>query len=186
MEIIEIISYLKNNIEPLTLYDGTTSYCCSAILKDDLLLPCVQFLNLDKRLNLAISRFKETKPKLFGLIKPNIAGTYEDIVSVFVINGNRINDYDIKRLEKSPFAIPLKHLKEIKGETSMGWTGFDAIMKDSKRFSFGTTYSTEFFNMPSGYTANDIKKIIPHERGTRNIDSVFRERPFFECYIKGI
>jgi hypothetical protein len=186
MDITEIISFLKNNIEPLPIYDGSKAYSCSAFLKDDLYLPCIQFLNLDKRINLAIRRFKETQPKLFGLIKPNIAGTYEDIISVFVAKGNRINEYDIISLEPSPYAIPLKHLKEIKGETSMGWTGFDAIMKDSKRFSFGTTYSTDFFNMPSGYTTNDIIKIIPHERGTKNINSVFRERPFFECYINGI
>ena len=32
-------------------------------------------------------------------------------------------------------------------------------MKDGERFRFGTTFSTEFFAMPEGYTADDIVKI---------------------------
>ena len=62
----------------------------------------------------------------------------------------------------------------------MSWTQFVAVMKDGREFSFGTTYSTEFFNMPDGYTAKDVAKILPHE--TRG-DPTYRERPFFNCYL---
>lgn len=186
MEIIEIISFLKENIEPLPDLGAGKSYRCSVNLKDGLYLPCVLFQNLDKRVELAKRRFKETQPRFFGLVRPNAGGTYDDIVRVFAASGNRINEYDISKLELSPFAIPLVRLKEIKGETSMGWTGFDAVMKDGKSFCFGTSFFTEFFNIPDGYTANDIERIVPHQMGTRPSHPVYRERPFFECYINGI
>lgn len=93
-----------------------------------------------------------------------------------------MNPYDIDRLEKSPFAIPLARFKEIKGETSMSWTQFTAIMKDGSEFAFGTPYLTEFFHMPDGYNGDDIVKIIPHKAEM----TVLRERPFFTCHVSGL
>ena len=67
----------------------------------------------------------------------------------------------------------------------MGWTEFYAIMEDGKEFCFGTTFNIEFFSMPEGYTANNIIKITPAVRGEpRKYEQVYRERPFFECYIE--
>jgi hypothetical protein len=79
-------------------------------------------------------------------------------------------------------------MAEIIGETYMNWTQFTARMKDGREFQFGTTYSTEFFDMPDGYIAEDIVKIVPATRGSpRNFhEKVFREKPFFVCYIDGI
>ncbi len=72
-----------------------------------------------------------------------------------------MNDYDIRELAPSPFAIPLARMREIKGETSMSWTAFTAAMSDGAEFRFGTTFLTEFFDMPPGYTATNIAKITP-------------------------
>jgi hypothetical protein len=48
--------------------------------------------------------------------------------------------------------------------------------------AFGTTYLTEFFQMPDGYVGEDIVKIIPHKAET----AVLRERPFFTCHVTGL
>jgi hypothetical protein len=45
----------------------------------------------------------------------------------------------------------------------------------------------EFFEMPDGYTAPDIQKIIPAPPlEKRSSGKIYRERPFFTCYIDGI
>ena len=78
-------------------------------------------------------------------------------------------------------------MEEIKGETSMGWTGFSATMADGAEFRFGTAFLTEFFDMPAGYAATDIQKITPAARGTRPDDGpLLREKPFFTCYVRGL
>jgi hypothetical protein len=38
-------------------------------------------------------------------------------------------------------------------------------MRDGSEFRFATTFLIEFFEMPDGYTANDIQKITPAVRG---------------------
>jgi len=66
----------------------------------------------------------------------------------------------------------------------MGWTEFYATMDDGKEFCFGTTFLTEFFCMPEGYTASNVVRITPAVRGEpRKYEKVYRERPFFECYV---
>jgi hypothetical protein len=82
----------------------------------------------------------------------------------------------------------VERMQEINGETSMSWTQFTVRMKDGAEFEFGTAFNMQFFNMPNGYSGSDIAKIIPATRGTaRNSGAVlFRERPFFSCFIDGI
>jgi hypothetical protein len=182
----QIIDYLKNNIEPIPHFDMAPLYRCSAYLKDGLYLPCVAFQSASSYIDLAVKRFDETRPKLFKFSKPNYGRDYRSIVRSFVTSGNSLNDYDIVKVEESPFAIPKERLFEIKGETSMGWTGFDVLMNDDKKFTFGTTYNEQFFDMPVGYTAINIIKIFPHSRGQQSIGKVFRERPFFFCYVDNL
>ncbi len=109
---------------------------------------------------------------------------YRSIVNSFVTGGNNLNHYDIKELTLSDYSIPLPRLAEINGETSMGWTEFYVTMEDGEEFCFGTTFITEFFSMPEGYTSKNILKITPAVRGEpRKFEQVYRERPFFECHI---
>ena len=112
---------------------------------------------------------------------------YRAIVKTFVTDGNTVNDYDLKELAPSPFAIPVVRMREIGGETSMSWTEFYAIMRDGKEFRFGTMFLTEFFDLSTGYIATDILKIIPAVRGERpRQEKIYRERPYFTCYVDGL
>ena len=199
----DIIKFLKENIEPLEDNSFGSGYRASVYLTDGTYLPCVIFRNPKTTVNLAIRRFKEEQ-KGKGFFNSSSAVSYYNIVKNFVTNGNCINEYDIDRVEKSNFAFPLTIQKQIKGETTMGLTGFATKMKDGKYFGFGTTFRWEFFQMPEGYSVNDIEEIINHSYVLKNGELkshresfqtrpeeykdavVHRERPFFECYIDNI
>ena len=128
-----------------------------------------------------MKRFEQTK------ISNDLHMGYRAIVQSFVTKGNTVNDYDLRQLSLSPYAIPLSRIREIKGETSMSWAEFYAIMIDGKEFRFGTTFLTEFFDMPSGYSTANIAKIVPAVRGEpARQEHVYREKPFFTCYVEGL
>jgi hypothetical protein len=199
----DIIKFLKDNIEPLENNAYGPGYRASVYLTDGTFLPCVVFRNSKAVVNLAIRRFKEEQTGK-GIFKRSSGLGYYDIVKTFVASGNCINDYDIDRVEKSKFAFPLTIQRQIKGETTMGWTGFAVKMKDGKHFGFGTTFLWEFFQMPEGYSTDDIDEIINHSYvlKTGELRShreghlsrpddykdaiIYRERPFFECFIDNL
>jgi hypothetical protein len=160
-----------------------SAYRCAAYLTDGAYLPCVLVASKSEWVDLAVRRFADTaadKRRIFGRRRFGRGFDYKSVVEVFVAGGNRVNSYDIARLEASRYALPLARLREIKGETSMSWTQFVAVMNDGQEFSFGTTFPTEFFNMPDRYTSSDVATIRPHER----IDGpLFRERPYFTCFV---
>ena len=184
MRVEEINAFLRKNVEPFPpVAPYGERYRASATLTDGLRLPCVVFESASRYVDLAIKRFEDTR----GKKELNTTTDYRAIVRNFVATGNTLNDYDIREVGLSPFAIPLARTREIKGETSMGWTDFYATMSDGAEFRFGTTFLIEFFEMPEGYTANDIQKITPAVRGDApRIENIYRERPFFTCYINGI
>jgi hypothetical protein len=145
------------------------------------------------QIDLALRRFAETaaqeerteqerKSFLRRLFATAVPFGLTDIVKTFVASGNRVNSWHLDRIEPSPFALPPARLQEIQGETRMGWTQFVGVMRDDKEFSFGTTYHTHFFEMPPGYSATDVVRIIP---GETVAGTTYRERPFFECFIDG-
>ena len=199
----EIVRFLKDNIEPLENSAYGLGYRASVYLIDGTFLPCVIFRNPKTVVNLAIRRFKEelSGKSIFGL---SSGVGYYSIVKNFVTKGNCINDFDIMSVEKSKFAFPLSIQKQIRGETTMGWTGFAAKMKDGKYFGFGTTYLWEFFQIPDGYSVDDIEEIINHSYVLKNGELrshregnqtrpeeyknavVYRERPFFECFLDSL
>ena len=77
----------------------------------------------------------------------------------------------------------------------MGWTSFVAEIADGSLHSFGTTFSAEFFSLPEGYTYSDIriirsgmvyseeKGLTPYALEALEAARVYRERPFFTCYL---
>lgn len=152
-------------------------------------------------MDLAVRRFKEEQSGKSIFSKSSRLG-YKEIVKGFVANGNCINYYDIAKVAKSDFAFSNSTLKEIQGETKMGWTGFVAKMNDGKQFAFGTPFLFEFFDMPQAYSVNDISEIINHSyldndnnlksyqanEVYENIDRnlIYRERPYFECFIDNL
>lgn len=200
----EIIQFLKSEIAPLEDQNIGLGYRASVYLKDGTYLPAVIFRNPKLKIDLAIKRFNDEKSGkgIFNWGKDKEA--YIEIVKLFVIRGNKINDYDIEKVEKSPFAFPIEILKSIRGETTMAWTGFVARMNDGKIFGFGTSFLMEFFQLPNGYKATDIEEIINHSyiSTTGELKShkvpffqrpddydeklIHRERPYFECYIEGL
>lgn len=200
----EIIQFLKENVEPLERAFEGRQYRCSAYLKDGTYLPCVIFQNPDPTVNQAIKRLKQERTGESIFAKSSGVDGYRDMVKLYVTGGNKINDYDVDRVELSPFAIPKRILSEIRGETTMSWTGFGVKMTDGKEFGFGTSFLFEFFQMPEGYTSDDIVEILNHRYMSTSGElkehkvpftewpddydekAIYRERPFFQCYIEGI
>lgn len=200
MQTEDIINFLKRNVEPLDDSNYGQGYRASIYLVDGTFLPCVLFRNPSTIVNLAIRRFKEEKTGR-GVFNRSAGLGYHDIVKHFITNGNRVNYYDIEKVEKSQYAFPLKIQNQIQGETTMGWTGFAVKMKDGKHFGFGTTFHWEFFHMPEGYSTEDMEEVINHSYvlKTGKLCShkvpffeqpndyseaiIYRERPFFECYL---
>ena len=155
-------------------------YRIAGTMTDGTSLPCIVVESASLMIDLALRRFEQTKTSGDPLMG------YRAIVRRFVTQGNTVNDYDLRDLSISPYAIPLSRMREIEGETSMSWTEFYATMTDGKEFRFGTRYLTEFFDMPSGYSAASIVKIIPAVQGEQaRREHIYREKPYFTCYVDG-
>jgi hypothetical protein len=190
----DIIEFLKKNIEPTEDTFYGKGYRASAYLIDGTCLPCVIFRSSGDITKLAIRRFKEELSGKSVFARSSGLGYY-DIVKTFVANGNCVNYYEIGKVEVSNNAFSLNILKQIQGETTMGWTGFVAKMNDGKFFAFGTDYHTFFFDMPTNYQPSDIIEIVNHSyikdgviKSYRELDSspdylVLRSKPYFECFM---
>jgi hypothetical protein len=178
----DIVAFVKKSVEPLPpCHPYGERYRVAATLNDGTCLPCVVVESASRTVDLAIKRFDETRKSS----DPYMG--YRGIVKSFVTHGNAVNDYDLRELSLSRFAIPLARAREIGGETSMSWTEFYATMQDGREFRFGTTFLTEFFDMPDGYSASDIERIVPAVRGEQpRVERIYREKPFFTCYVGGL
>lgn len=194
-----ILNYISSGVEPFPDAIYGDGYRCSAYLNDGTFLPCVMLRKSSPVVELAIRRFEQEK-KGKGIFDSRNGNGYESIVKTFVASGNRINHYDIARVEPSRFAIPLSLLKQLQGETTMGWTGFVFEMSDGKLFSCGTSFGVEFFCLPDGYTFDNVVAVHNHSyvsltgklrtlaQGMGSQPSeydpslVLRERPYFVCY----
>jgi len=176
---------------------------CSVELKDGTLLPCVIIRYGKYQTELALRRFEEEKKGkgVFGKSKKS----YQKIVHHFLTSRNQVNDYDIKNIYPSKFAIPQKLVKRIEGETSMGWTGWVFEMTDGQMFSYGSSFLFSFFELPKEYGFSDVLNVHNHsfvdKSGNlqslrdenynfhKDYDSsyhkkILRERPYFTCYIE--
>lgn len=181
MDLARILEYLKENVEPLPDSICGNRYRAAVFLKDGTYLPCVVFESKRRQVELAMKRFEEVR---------NQKKHYRMIVESFVTDRSSVAPFDISKVEISPFAIPLSKLKNIRGESSMGWTEFLVEMNDGRRFAYGTTFSIEFFELPDGYKVDDIKSIHGvsdlEERPRNATLNYYREKPFFTCYLDGI
>ena len=91
----------------------------------------------------------------------------------------------LRELSLSPFAIPSARGREIGGETAMGWTEFYAAMCDGREFRFGTTFLTEFFDMPEGYTASDVVRNLPAVRGAQpRAEKLYQREAVFYLFCR--
>jgi hypothetical protein len=183
----EIAKFVKNAIEPLTGSIYGNRYRAAAYLLDGTHLPCVVFQSKRTQIDLFLRRMKELRWK---------SSPKKALVASFVTGGSRIAYYDLKSVEKSPFAWPSTVLQTIHGETTMGWTAFVAEMRDGTMHSYGTDFRFEFFDLPRGYSHEDIVKIhsgmsYSPSKGLQKFSlellkesPPLREKPFFTCYLE--
>lgn len=152
--------------------------------------------------DLAMKRIRETsrRKNLFSTTRQ----FDREVVDSFVTRGNCVNDYDIKSVEPSRYAIPANLANQIHGETLMSWTGWVFEMNDGRMFPFGTQFLFAFFELPDGFEFQDVRLVHNHSyldqtgelasiHQNREIYSkqsrsgalgrVYRERPYFDCYI---
>lgn len=187
MKHADLAAYASAEVQPLEDSLGARTYRCAARLTDGLYLPCVVLESAAARVGLAIRRFEETIADSRGSLLPRRRKfhglTYRDIVATFAASGNHLNHFDIASVEPSPFAIPAARLAEVRGETSMAWTQFTGVMRDGAEFTFGTSFLMEFFQMPQGYIDTDVAGVVSHRQSSTKI---FRERPFFRCFVEGL
>ena len=192
------IKEIVNAVEPLKDDVYGPLYRCSLTLRDGTFLPCAVLQSRQRLETLAQRRIRE---ELSG--KALLAGPdpYGQIVSLFATKGNRVSDYEVASAAESKYAIPLSLLSQIHGETRMGWTGWVFKMTDGKLFSYGSTFSFEFFQLPENYEFADVAEVINHSfvdktgavRSLKqsipdnySIESVLRERVYFSCAVDGI
>jgi hypothetical protein len=194
------VKNITSAVEPT--YDSIYGpiYRCSLTLKDGAFLPCAVIQSKQRLVDLAKRRIKE---EMRGRGRLGGDDPYGQIVSSFVAQGNRVNDYDVLSAAESRYAIPISLLERIEGETAMAWTCWVFRMKDGRLFSYGSSFSMEFFQLPDGYEFSDVEEVINHsyidpngvlksvEMGPYlpddyNPGPVLRERVFFTCAVDGI
>jgi hypothetical protein len=197
---MEWVKKIIAEVEPLHDDIYGPRYRCSFTLKDRTFLPCAVVQSRKRLIDLAKRRIKE---EIGGRGRLGGDDPYGQIVTSFVAQGNRVNDYDVAGASPSRFAIPLSLLSQIHGETTMAWTGWIFRMKDGRLFSYGTSFLMEFFQLPDGYEFSDVEEVINHsfvnddgvittlQRGgtlpaSYRPSAIFRERAFFSCAVDGV
>ena len=157
------------------------TYRAAAHLRDGTCLPCVSFRNAERTVDLAIGRFEEARSNRSVHESVN----YRSIVKSFTTAGNRLSPWDIARVEKSRFAIPAELRDRIyaAGETRMSWISFVGKMQDETEHWFASTFHVEFFEMPMGYSAEQLVEVFPHRQ---NEGKCHQDLPFFECFLDGL
>lgn len=181
----KIAKFLLENVKPLKDSVFGEYYRAAAYLRDGTYLPCVMFGHPKRLIDLAIRRFAETRKK---------EHEHRLVAGAFVARASSVPVYDVARVELSPYAWPEETLRRIHGETSMGWTSFTAKMKDGRVFAFGTPFNFQFFDLPEGYTYEDIVEIhsgmivdqdgVEKEFSHDRSRECYRDRPFFYCYTE--
>jgi hypothetical protein len=182
----DLSRFLKGSTEPVDDRIYGNRYRAAVRLVDGTYLPCVVFQSRKSQVELALRRFGQLRDD---------PSQYNMVVESFVAGGSRIDDYQISTVEQSPYAWPLAILDQIHGETVMSWTAFVVEMNDGTMHSYGTSFCTEFFDLPNGYSYSDIARIhsgmlYSQERGLQpfSIDlqkeiQPYREKPFFTYYL---
>ena len=199
----DLLKYLEANVDQDDPIYGPQCRC-SVTLTDGLFLPCVILRRTTPTVDLALRRFDEEKQgrSIFRKSKK----PYQRIVRHFVTSGSTIDCHHVQSIDQSPFALPAEIMSHIHGETMMSWTGWVFEMTDGAVFSYGSTFSFDFFELPDGYSFSNVTKVHNHSfvdsdgqvipinknqadyAGKRNADNqarVFRERPYFICYADG-
>ncbi len=197
----EWVKRIIDEVEPIRDEIYGPRYRCALTLKDGTFLPCAVLQSKERLIALAKRRITEEMNGR-GVFRGG-DDPYGRIVGTFVAERNRVSDDDVATAAPSKFALPLSLLSQIRGETTMGWTGWVFRMKDGRAFSFGSTFLMEFFHLPDGYDFSDVEEVINHsfvsdegvitslrQGGAPPMSyfssALFRERTFFSCAVEGV
>lgn len=175
----EKISYLKEEIGADTNHFYGNYYRAAAYIKGGTFLSCVTFRSPNYDIKSATSMLERARTGEYT-VNGSAELAYQMQLKSLVSHGNRVSFYDIKRIVPSQFAFSPGILSQIRGETTMGWTGFSAKMSDGKYFGFGTTQEFGFFDMPEGYGKNDIIEIINHSYVLKTGELRHHQRAFLD------
>lgn len=194
------VKKIVGSVEPIDDSIYGPQYRCSLTLRDGTFLPCAVIQSRDRLVEFARKQIREEMQRIGPI------GSYDpvgQILSTFVAGRNRVNDYNVVDAAPSRFAIPLSLLERIHGETTMAWTGWVFRMKDKREFSYGSSYLTEFFELPDGYEFSDVDEVINHSFVNSDGEltrleqgwylpsgypgqGLFSDRAFFSCAVDGI
>ena len=177
----EEVKWLHEQVPPAKDEIFGPNYRAAVYLTDGTFLPCVCFRNPERSVDLAIRRFEQTRDD--SSLHKSV--NYRSIVKSFTTAGSRLSAWDIARVEKSRFAIPapLRDRVYSAGETRMSWISFVGRMNDDTEHWFGSAFHVEFFEMPIGYSGDQLVEVFPHRQ---NEGKCYRDLPFFECALDGL
>jgi hypothetical protein len=133
---------------------------------------------------LAIRRFEATReiPSSPSSTRLNPIGYY-DVVKQFVCGSNRVEYYEVVRVEKCRYTIPGKLREKVCtiNQSRMTWTSFSGRMYDGQEFWFGTPVNSYFFEMPDGYSGSNLVDVTPHQNLT---GKYVNGKTYFNCYLE--
>lgn len=199
-KIYPFVAEALSTIEPIADDSYGPIYRCSATLEDGTLLPCVTVQSRSAIVNLAKLRITEIVKGRSRLRSDDPLG---DMIDSFASSGTQVSDYKVRSIGISRFAVPIRLMDEIHGETTMAWTGWVFRMRDGRCFSYGSPFRWDFLDLPDGYEFSDLVEVINHSYVDSDgqvkplrqggllpegygRDYVLRERIHFICYVDGI
>lgn len=169
-------------IEEVPSEFGGRGHRCAAWLRDGTYLPCV-FM---RRIGPYADRLCEIVDEEFrgqGAYRLT-ANPVREALKVQFAGSNHVTLHDIDRIEPSPFALPMKLLTQVSGETAMSLWLFLLEADDGRRFSFTGSHLAEllFFDLPEGLHFTNFVKVLPPPRG-RSSKPPLHARPYFTCLV---
>lgn len=187
----EAIDFLLWHVEPWSNAGYETQYRAAVYLEDGTYLPCVVFSSSRKRVQFALKRFSEAK----RLRRTSQQELYVETVRGFVASSAQVPIYLIAEIQTSPFAWPESLVDQISNVPMGKWTPFTVKMHDGNIFGYGALYTRRFFDLPEGYSLEDIAEIrngmmVDKDGVEREFSEtvafgpLYRERHYFHCYSK--
>jgi len=166
MKEMEVVEFLKKNIEPLTKKSYGSGYMASVTMADRTFFPCVIFHIYT--LQEIIDGVREHREYVTEEMKKKYNKEFVPQKTVEEMAAEKISKYksdpiklaDIIKVEKSRFAFPPAIIEKVCCGGKMCGADFVAKMKDGKYFGFHTVFTVNFFEMPDGYCGEDIIEII--------------------------
>ncbi|MBC7768700.1 MAG: hypothetical protein H7124_07925 [Phycisphaerales bacterium] len=172
----------QTGIEEVPVEFGGPGHRCSVWLTDGTHLPCI----LMERVGPYADRLREiVDQELRGEGSYALtANPVREALKTQFAGSNHVTLHDVARIEPSPFAIPMRLLRQVSGETATDLWLFSLETADARRFTFRGSHLAQmlFFDLPEGVHFGDFTKVHNLRRG-RSSGPTFEARPFFRCLV---